>query len=91
MPAIWHVRDLVDLRRGQFRVHRDRQRLGARALGVREGAGTVAQAREAGLQVQRFGVVDLGADAAGSRVRPHQVKALHRGLLRRLFLAHLPG
>ena len=60
--------DVALLLLGQLGVHRQGQRLAGGRFGDGEVAGLVAQGREAGLQVERDRIVDLGPDLAGGQV-----------------------
>ena len=55
--------DVLLLLSGELAVDRNRQTLCGGSLGVRKLARTIAQVREARLQVKRHGIVDLVADA----------------------------
>lgn len=58
---------------GQLGVHREGEGLAGGALGLGEVAGPVAEVAEALLEVERDGVVNLGADAVGAEVRDERV------------------
>src|SRR5437773_11056021 len=67
----------VLLRGGQLPINRDREALAGRPFGVRKIAAAMAEIREARLQMERHGIVDLGPDAETVQV-PLERIALRR-------------
>src|ERR1044071_1756208 len=68
--------DVLLLRARQLRIHRERERGARGALGLGEVALAVSEVGEAGLQVERDGVIDLRADAVSLEVFEQRVAAL---------------
>jgi len=65
------------LRGGQLSINGDREALVSRPLGVRKITAAMAEIREARLQMERHGIVDLGPDAEAVHV-PLERVALRR-------------
>src|SRR5207247_3044850 len=66
----------VELPARQLRVHGERQHLAGRPLRRRQATRPVAQMAEAGLQVQRDGIIDRAPDALALEARLQLVPAL---------------